>query len=377
MRILIVDEGWDVRECVNEFNDWVKINSFTSIVTSDGGKAMQLVRAGNADIVILNVEPVKKNYDGRKLFKKIKNFENSISIIILIPAKDGDPSYFRLGAEGAFFLKSLDIDILISTIKNICYRDISEPYIEGISDEVRKIRNCIYSFGKFGSSYSVMIKGPEFTGHEYVASLIHKNSDRSKKSFLKIDCSSLDDIQMNRLIFGYLEPKSPDKNEEKIVRGLLAEAAGGTLFISNLEKLSVQIQKKLYSALSTGKYVPFGGNEKNALRFNIRFIASIVGNEAPVLLELKHILSELIIKLPALKERINEIEWFVKFFIKKHNHINENIKNIEEKALMLIKKFDYQGNFKQLENIIIRALVLSKADQNHEDYLKERYFLNL
>lgn len=378
MRILIVDDGWKTREGIDYFNKWVDDNEFSCHVTEDGGKAMQHVRSGNADIILLNVAPEKKNYDGRKLYKKIKNFENSISIIILIPDKDGDPSYFRLGAEGSFFVKSLDMDILISTIKNVSYRDRSEPFIEGMSDNARKIRNQIYSYGKFGGKLSVMISGPVFTGHEFIADLIKQNSSRSKKTYIKIDCSGLDEDQLRNFLFGYMETKDVDKNEEEYINGALATANGGTILLQNIEKMPVRVQDKLYRSIQSGKFIPEKGNIKNTKPFNVRFIVAYNNNTDGCLIpQLKHVLSELLIDLPTLHERISEIEEFAKFYINRHSLINKNIIDIEEKALMLLKNYDLHGNFKEFENIIVRAMTISNSDQEGTQSLKERYFLNL
>jgi DNA-binding NtrC family response regulator len=378
MRILIVDDGWKSREGADYFDKWVEDNDFSCRITEDGGKTMQHVRSGNADIILLNVEPEKKNYDGRKLYRKIKNFENSISIIILIPDKDGDPSYFRLGAEGSFFLKSLDMDILISTIKNVSYRDRSQPYLEGISDNARKIRNQVFSYGKFGGKSSVMLSGPVFTGHEFIADLIQKSSSRAKKTYIKIDCSGLDERQIRILLFGYMEPKSVDKNEEKYINGVLANANGGTLFIDNIEKLPESVQEKLYRSVQSGKFIPENGKIENTKAFNVRIISAYTDSKDSRLVpQLRHVLSELLIELPSLRERISELEEFIKFYISKHSLINERITGIEERALLFLKNYELTGNFKELENIVVRAMTISNADQEGTAELKERYLLNL
>ncbi|PKK91011.1 MAG: hypothetical protein CVV64_04365 [Candidatus Wallbacteria bacterium HGW-Wallbacteria-1] len=384
MKIVVVDPLWSEREFSQELNRWALTSSVKLLVTGDGGKAIQTVREGDVDLVLLNVEG--ENYDGRKLFKKLKNHQNYLPVVILIPGKDSSPSYFKLGADGTFFISNLDVDLLISTIASLALSEMDDPFLAGRSDALRTLRNHIYSVSKFGGELPVLVRGGFGSGREHVAREIHRLSQRGKGPFVRFICGGYTSDFLERQLFGRFEKSRESADKDEFIPGAIARASGGILYMEDADTLSPELQMRLATTLKTGEYFPQGGNEANRMRPDCQLILStgpataepgVTRHGRRMEEELFAVISSFPLDVPDLKDRHDDIPLISSLFLARHNNMNLNIQGFSDQVMVRLTRYSFPGNLVELENLVRRALIISRGDHSDSRFLGEEHFAPL
>ena len=218
---------------------------------------------------------------------------------------------------------------------------------------------------------SVLIEGESGTGKELFAQLIYKNSTRFDKPFIKINCAALPENLLESELFGHVKGAFTGAVKDRKGRFELADT--GTIFLDEIAELSPQLQAKLLRVLQQQEYERIG--ESVTREVDVRIIAATNQNLEDAIAnksfreDLFYRLNSVRIKLIPLRERKEDIELLVHFFIDKFS--SENKKEISKDALRALKLFNWSGNVRELENVIQRAVLLAKANQIQLEDLPE------
>lgn len=229
--------------------------------------------------------------------------------------------------------------------------------IIGESAELVKVLHSIEMFAK--SPITVLISGETGTGKDLVANALHKQSNRSKKKFLAVNCAGISEQLVNTELFGYEKGAFTGAEVRRI--GMFEAAQGGTLFLDEIGEFSEHLQSKLLRALQAGKIRRVGGTAE--IPVDVRVVAATNCDLAQAVKEdrfredLYQRLKPLHILMPPLRQRREDIPALVEHFLKKHSHIQgEKRGSISPQALALLQGSDWPGNIRELEGSIIYAL---------------------
>jgi DNA-binding NtrC family response regulator len=208
--------------------------------------------------------------------------------------------------------------------------------------------------------YPVLVLGESGTGKELVARSIHYLGERRKEPFVPVDCSALAPTLIESELFGYVKGAFTGANHSK--QGLLESAGEGTLFLDEIGDLPVDLQAKLLRALQEHEVKPVGSNERISISARViaathRDLESAVRNGG-FRQDLFFRLNVVQIKLPALRERKNDIPLLVHTFLEKFCHAQGKVRTIAEDAIARLVAYDWPGNVRELENAVERAVAL-------------------
>jgi transcriptional regulator with PAS, ATPase and Fis domain len=232
----------------------------------------------------------------------------------------------------------------------------------GRSRKMRELRDMIHQVS--GSDATILITGESGTGKELVANLIKATSSRDDKPFLKINCNAINDSLLEADLFGYEKGSFTGANSRKI--GKFEVVDGGTIFLDEIGDISPRMQVALLRVLQNGEIIRVGGNEP--LRVNVRVIAATNVDLAQAVkekrfrLDLYYRLNIINVVIPPLRERKEDIVELVSHFV---NHYREAFKKdidfVPKSIINRLLTHDWPGNVRELENLIQRAVLMSKG----------------
>lgn len=224
------------------------------------------------------------------------------------------------------------------------------------------------------TSTTVLVLGESGTGKELVANLIHYNSNRSDKPFIKINCGAIPETLLESELFGHEKGSFTDARTQRI--GRFEEANGGTLFLDEIGEMSPQAQVRLLRVLQDGEFTRVGG--KKVIKVDVRAIAATnVDLESAVVAgrfrkDLFYRLSVFPISLPPLRERAEDIHLLVLHFLESYkNKTGRFVSGIAKDAMRALVNYDWPGNVRELENAIERAVIIATGRQIELEDLPE------
>ncbi len=228
------------------------------------------------------------------------------------------------------------------------------------------------------SEATILITGENGTGKEGIAKAIHVNSKRKSKNFIVQNCGALNDNLLESELFGHV--KGSFTNAIKTKKGLFEIADKGTLFLDEIGDTSTSMQIKLLRLLQEGTFIPVGGLEQKQV--DVRILAATNKNIEQMVKngtfreDLYYRLNVINVRLPPLRERIEDIPLLIKKFLGNYSKLNNiKTKKISAGCLYRMEKYSWPGNVRELENEIERLCVLSGDDiEIHEELLSDRIF---
>lgn len=216
-----------------------------------------------------------------------------------------------------------------------------------------------------GAPANVLITGESGSGKEVIARAIHNSGDRKKKPFIPINCTAIPEQLLESELFGHVKGSFTGAMTDK--KGLFEEANGGTLFLDEIGDLSLPLQAKLLRVLQDKQIRPVGSNQIKQV--DVRIIAAthrdlkIMVKDGKFREDLFYRLNVIPVRVPPLRERIEDIPLLVERFIQKFaSYSSSKIKGISPEALEVLMAHSWPGNVRELENVIERALVLSRGE---------------
>jgi len=379
-KILIIDDERSIRATLKEILEFEKYLVETA---QDGIEGYKMVEEKNFDLIFCDIKMPK--IDGIETLKKI--VENNILTPVVMISGHGDIETavhtLKIGAFD-YIEKPLDLNRVLTCVKNalnnnhlrkensILKRKIkSKSEIIGQSPEIKSILELITKVAN--SNARVLITGSNGTGKELVANQIHEKSSRNKNLFVEINCAAIPSELIESELFGHEKGSFTSAHKQKI--GKFEQASDGTLFLDEIGDMSLSAQSKVLRALQENKITRVGGNK--SISVNPRIIAATNKNLKKEIEnrnfreDLFHRLNVIPIKVPSLKDRIEDIPLLCDYFIEKickEHGIKQ--KKISNKAIDELKRMKWTGNIRELRNVIERLIILSEKNIDLVDVKK-------
>ena len=254
---------------------------------------------------------------------------------------------------------ALEINVLKKELVRLRNPDI----MIGESKKIRELREMIYQVAN--SDATILVTGESGSGKELVADLIYKHSNRDGKPYLKFNCASVPETLIESDLFGYEKGAFTGANTKR--KGKFEIADTGTIFLDEIGDISPKMQAVLLRVLQNGEIVRVGGS--HPIKINVRVIASTNADlykaveEKRFRKDLFYRLNVVNLHLPPLRERKDDIVLLLTHFIKKYRKaFNKDIKFLPKHLLDKMLYYDWPGNIRELENVVQRAILLSKGE---------------
>lgn len=278
----------------------------------------------------------------------------------------------RLKTSVALHLQQAKLENLIEDFENKFDRNRFHGFI-GSSLPMQGVYKIIDSVAP--TSASVFIIGESGTGKEVCAEAIHKESNRSDKPFVAINCGAIPKDLMESEVFGHVKGAFTGATTDR--KGAATQAHGGTLFLDELCEMDLDMQKKLLRFLQTGTYTPLGGNRE--IKADVRVICA-TNREPLVEVEQGRFREDLYyrvhvvpVNMPPLRERGNDIVTLAKHFLSAYaKQDGKYFKSIDRDAEALLKRYSWPGNVRQLQNVIRNIVVLNDDTKLTIEHLPEQ-----
>ncbi len=351
-------------------------------IVYDGKFAIEAIKRTNYDVLLLDLN--MREVSGEEVLKFVKDYNASLQIIILSAQGEMRKAIdcIKAGAYD-FITKPYEFDDLLLTLSRalehkellvkteILTKEISKKSSENIIGNSSQLKRILNLANKAAISDSnILVEGETGTGKELLAEYIHKHSARKDKPFVVINCASLPDQLIESELFGHERGAFTDAKNTK--QGLVEIAHGGSLFLDEIGELSLALQPKLLRFLENGEYRRIGGI--TTLTSNVRVIGATNRN----LLEeadnknfrkdLLFRLNVITLTIPPLRDRRDDILLLANHFIKEKTPIRSP-KHLSPQAEEILLSYSFNGNIRELDHIIERALIFAEGDIIHPEDL--------
>jgi len=260
--------------------------------------------------------------------------------------------------------KALESRAMRQEIRRLRHQqDGDHQFIVGDNKQMQAIMGLIERLAP--TKASVLIQGESGTGKEVVAQAIHRLSPRAKKGFLAINCAAIPDSLVETELFGHEKGSFTDAIEEK--PGLIEMADGGTLFLDEISTLKLELQAKLLRVLETETVRRVGSVKDIPIDFRVitatnRDLRQAI-QEGEFRGDLYYRLSVMVIDIPPLRDRAEDMDKFAAAFVADFNKTTlKNVQGISDDALRLLRQYEWPGNVRELRNVIERAMILCSGD---------------
>ncbi len=372
--ILVVDDENSVRDSLY---NWFIEDGYRVGCAEDAKVALNRLEAESFDIILADIK--MPGMDGLEMLKRIKAIQQD-AIVIMMTAFATVETAVQALKDGAFdyVTKPFDPDDLSHLIRNaskqialmgeneiLKEKVVSLENVEdliGESEAMNQVFREIESVAQ--SNASVIITGESGTGKELVARAIHANSPRRYFPLVSVHCGALSESLLESELFGH--EKGAFTGAVYNRKGRFEMANNGTIFLDEIATISPKMQIELLRVLESKSFVRVGGNKEIKSDFRVicatnRDLKTMVDNGA-FREDLYYRLNVVNIKVPPLRERIDDIPLLVNYFIKKYcSTMNRALMAIEPAALKRLEEFLFPGNIRELENMIERAIVIGNG----------------
>ena len=375
-KILVVDDESSIRRTLKEILEFEK---YEVDLAAKGSNALEMAQETAYDAILLDIK--MPEMDGIEVLQKLQKF--SESPVIMISGHGTVETAVDAIKKGAydFIVKPPDLNRLLVTVRNAIdkkdlvvetkklKREVQKRYeIVGKSKAITDLKEMIMKIAP--TSARVLISGENGTGKELVARQIHEQSNRAKSPFIEVNCAAIPSELIESQLFGH--EKGSFTSAIKQRKGDFELASGGTLFLDEIGDMSLAAQAKVLRALQENKIVRVGG-EKD-IPVDVRVIAATnkdlkeeikKGNFRE---DLYHRLSVIVLHVPALRQRKEDIPLLVEHFIDELSAVQgKPPRKITEEALKRLQEFNWSGNVRELHNVVERLLILSGDTIDKED----------
>ena len=366
-KILIIDDEKSIRNTLREILEYEK---FEIEDACDGIEGLELVKKNSFDVILCDIKMPKM--DGIEVLEQIMTITDTP--VVMISGHGTIETAVDAIKKGAFdyISKPLDLNRLLITIRNamdkahlvsetkILKKKVSKTWeMIGESEPINKIKDIIERVAP--TDARVLITGENGTGKELVARWLHEKSNRSQSPFVEVNCAAIPSELIESELFGH--EKGSFTSAIKQRKGNFEQANGGTLFLDEIGDMSLSAQSKVLRALQENKIMRVGGEKE--LSVDVRVIAATNKNVPEEIKkgnfreDLYHRLSVILIQVPSLNEREEDIALLAKYFIEDicQSH-GKPLMTFTKEALTELQKIKWTGNVRELRNVIERLAIM-------------------
>jgi two-component system response regulator HydG len=353
--------------------------AFATAVAKRGQEGLKLFNEQKFDLVLLDYR--LPDMSGDDVLAELKAQSPQVPVVIMTSFVDIRTAVKSIKA-GAFeyITKPVNPDELLMLIQQ-ALKTSSSPatktstptkstFVRGNSEASEQLHKYIALVAP--TDMSVIIEGESGTGKEYVARSIHQQGKRSAKPFVAVDCGALSKDLAASELFGHVKGAFTGATHDK--RGQFEAASGGTLFLDEVGNLSYDVQVKLLRAIQERIIQPVGGNAE--IKIDVRIITATNDDlldkvsKGQFREDLYHRLNEFKLKVPAVRERLSDIDDFIQYFIGNANEeLGKNVVGLTKEVSDIFYQYDWPGNLRELKNVIKRAVLLTPNDRIEKEAL--------
>jgi two-component system nitrogen regulation response regulator NtrX len=375
--ILIIDDERAIRKTLTEILGY---EGFKIEEAADGEEGLKKFQIGAFDVVLCDIKMPK--VDGIEFLSKATEINPDVPIIMISGHGNIDTAVEAV-KKGAYdyISKPPDLNRLLVTIRNAIDRNKLVKEAKTLKRRVSKVQEMIgesEAINKIKSTIDkvaptpsrVLITGDNGSGKELVARWIHDKSERADAPLVEVNCAAIPSELIESELFGHEKGSFTSAIKQRI--GKFEQANGGTLFLDEIGDMSLSAQAKVLRALQEGKITRVGGEKE--IPVDVRVIAATNKDlmeevEAKTFrLDLYHRLSVILIHVPSLNERKEDIPLLVDRFLEDiAEDYGQAKKDIEPKALEALQKHNWTGNIRELRNVVERLVILSGKSISAED----------
>ena len=330
---------------------------------SSGQEALRFFKNDRFDLVVTDLKMA--GMDGIQLLNELSQIDSSTPVILMTAHGSIDSAKMAL-RSGAFdyLQKPLDRANLLQVIsKAVSQMKAVEEEIVGASMAMERVKKMIVKVA--GSSSTVLIRGESGTGKERIARAIHKASPRIGERFQAVNCAAINENLLESELFGHEKGSFTGAVSEK--KGLFEIADKGTLFLDEIGEINVSMQAKLLRALQEKEIMRVGSTKP--IKVDVRVLAATNRDLEAMVKDnrfredLYYRLNVIPISIPPLRQRRDDIQMLMDYFLGKHSANASRPVKFTPEAKKLIMEYSWPGNVRQLESAIERALLLAEADE--------------
>ncbi len=378
-KILVIEDEAAIRrvlvKILSEENDQYQV-----VEAENGLDGLEKIKKADYDLVLCDIKMPKM--DGVEVLEAGRKVKPEIPFIMISGHGDLDTAVqtMRMGAFD-YISKPPDLNRLLTTVRNaldrkelvtenkILKKKVSKNYeMIGQSREISAIKEMIEKVAP--TDARVLITGSNGTGKELVAHWIHEQSPRSAGPFVEVNCAAIPSELIESELFGHV--KGAFTSAVKDRAGKFEAANGGTLFLDEIGDMSLSAQAKVLRALQESKISRVGSDKD--IQVDVRVVAATnkdlqreIG-EGKFREDLYHRLAVILIKVPSLNERRDDIPLLIEHFSRKIAEEQGTApKGFTAKAVNLLKEYDWTGNIRELRNVVERLIILGGREVSEED----------
>lgn len=378
-KILIIEDEASIRRVLNkilsEENDTYKVEE-----AEDGVQGLEKIKNTDYDLVLCDIKMPKM--DGEELLEAVKKIKPEIPIVMISGHGDMETAIntMRLGAFD-YISKPPDLNRLLNTVRNaldkkqlvvenkILKKKVSKNYeMIGNSEPINHIKQMIEKVAQ--TDARVLITGPNGTGKELVAHQLHEKSERANAPIIEVNCAAIPSELIESELFGHV--KGAFTSAVKDRAGKFEAADGGTIFLDEIGDMSLAAQAKVLRALQENLIQRVGADKD--IKVNVRVVAATNKDlkkeieEGRFREDLYHRLAVILIKVPALNDRRDDIPLLIEYFASKIAEEQGNApKSFSKEAIKLLQEYDWTGNIRELRNVVERLIILGGNEISETD----------
>jgi len=378
-KILIIEDEPAIRrvltKILSEENDTYQVEE-----AEDGLSGMEKIKNFDYDLVLCDIKMPKM--DGVEVLEATKKIKPEIPMVMISGHGDMETAIntMRLGAFD-YISKPPDLNRLLNTVRNaldkkqlvvenkILKKKVSKNYeIIGQSEPIQHIKEMIEKVAL--TDARVLITGPNGTGKELVAHQLHEKSARANAPLIEVNCAAIPSELIESELFGHV--KGAFTSAVKDRAGKFEAADKGTIFLDEIGDMSLSAQAKVLRALQESMITRVGADKD--IKVDVRVVAATNKDLKKEIAEgrfredLYHRLAVILIKVPALNDRRNDIPLLIEHFVKKIAEEQGAIaKEFSKEAIQLLQEYDWTGNIRELRNVVERLIILGGTTVSEDD----------
>ncbi|HEX7584552.1 MAG TPA: sigma-54 dependent transcriptional regulator, partial [Prolixibacteraceae bacterium] len=378
-RILVIDDERSIR---NTLKDILEFEKYQVELAEDGFKALELLKTNEFDVILCDIK--MPGMDGIEVLQKIEEMNQDTPVVMISGHGNIDTAVESI-KKGAFdFIeKPLDLNRLLITLRNamdksnlitetkVLRKKVGKRFdIIGNSPLIQKVKDMVDRVAT--TDARVLITGSNGTGKELVARRLHEKSNRSEGPFIEVNCAAIPSELIESELFGH--EKGAFTSAIKQRKGKFEQASGGTIFLDEIGDMSLSAQAKVLRVLQESIINRVGGDSQ--IKVDVRVVAATNKNLSREIElnnfreDLYHRLSVILIHVPDLNERIDDIPVLSDYFIDLIcTEYGIPQKSIEPDAIGELQNMRWTGNIREFRNVIERLIILCDKVITREDVL--------